>query len=79
MKWTRIGCHIAAAASNQTVKPLLILKIENISLRVLGVTRGSKIDVFLEKVQTTFDPPLLVFGFFIALFLKYALIYVNLQ
>ena len=34
MKWTRIGGHFAAAAAalNQTVKPLLILNIEIISL-----------------------------------------------
>ena len=38
MKWTRIGCHFAAAAAaaalDQTVKPLLILKIEIVPLQV---------------------------------------------
>ena len=33
MKWTRIGWHFAAAAAlDQTVKPLLILKIEIVPL-----------------------------------------------
>ena len=48
MKWTRIGCHfVAAAALDQTVKPLLILEIEIVPLH-----SASKIhDEYILKIK----------------------------